>query len=68
MKGYGAIVGSRDRNLADRIVVTIESFDADDTKRSKKPHEFHLLTNKEQAAVLGNCLIEISGQTSVQLT
>lgn len=63
MQTQGALVGWVGHSLGDRVGLTIESFGSSEVEEFEHPDRFYLLMSAQQAAVLGNYLIEISGQT-----
>lgn len=64
MESHGALVGWTHQDLGDRVLLRLESVRSGAEADRKDPDLLRLLMTKQQAAVLGNYLIEISGQTA----
>ena len=65
MENHGALVGWTHNDLGDRVLLRLESFRSAAEADQKDPDLYRLLLTKQQAVVLGNYLIKISGQTGV---
>ncbi len=64
MESHGALVGWTHQDLGDRVLLRMQSIRSAAQADQKDPDLFQFLMTKQQAAVLGNYLIEISGQTA----
>ena len=63
MESYGALVGWTHHEAGDRILLRIESVRSAKAAERHDPDLFRFLMTKQQAAVLGNYLVQLSGQT-----
>jgi hypothetical protein len=63
MESYGALVGWVHHEAGDRILLRLESVQTTQAAESHDPDVFRFLMTKQQAAVLGNYLMRLSGQT-----
>lgn len=59
---YGALVGWTSDDLNDRIMLRLESFDAQDHRDPDDIHTHHLLMTKNQAVLLSNYLLKQIGE------
>lgn len=64
MDRHGALVGWTHHDLGHRVMLNIESFESAGNLDNAPPDHFRLIMTKQQAAVLGNYLVELSGQTA----
>lgn len=60
---YGALVGWVHHEAGDRILLRMESVQSTEAAARHDPDVFRFLMTKQQAAVLGNYLMRLSGQT-----
>ena len=63
MESYGALVGWTHQETGDRIMLRIESVRSKEAAERHEPDMFRVLMTKQQAGVLGNYLVGLSGQT-----
>ncbi len=63
MESFGALVGWTHQEAGDRIMLRIESVRSTEAAEKHNPDMFRFLMTKQQAAVLGNYLVGLSGQT-----
>lgn len=63
MESYGALVGWGHNEAGDRVMLRLESVQSREAAEKHDPDIFRLLLTKQQAAVLGNYLVRLSGQT-----
>jgi hypothetical protein len=63
MESYGALVGWTHHEAGDRILLRVESVRSTEAAEKHDPDLFRFLMTKQQAAVLGNYLVQLSGQT-----
>jgi hypothetical protein len=63
MESYGALVGWTHHEAGDRILLRVESVRSTEAAEKHHPDLFRFLMTKQQAAVLGNYLVQLSGQT-----
>ena len=63
MDAYGALVGWTHEDLGDRVVLRIQSMQSSAQVEDHEPDSLRLLMSKQQAALLGNNLMQIAGQT-----
>lgn len=61
---YGALVGWTSDDLNDRIMLRLESFDAQDHRDPDDIHTHHLLMTKNQAVQLSNYLLNQIGEAA----
>jgi hypothetical protein len=61
MESHGALVGWTHQDLGRRTLIRLESVRTRDAVDERDPDVFRVLMTKNQAAVLGNYLIEVSG-------
>jgi len=61
MESHGALVGWTHQDLGKRTLIRLESVRTREAADELNPDVFRVLMTKNQAAVLGNYLIEISG-------
>ena len=64
-ESYGALVGWGHHDAGDRVMLRIESVRSTEAADKHDPDMFRVLMTKQQAAVLGNYLVQLSGQTPV---
>jgi len=64
MDSYGALVGWTHEDLGDRVVLRIQSMQSSARVEDHAPDTLRLLMSKQQAALLGNNLMQIAGETS----
>jgi hypothetical protein len=62
MENYGALVGWVHNEAGDNILLRLESVKSNLAADRRDPDVFRVLMTKQQAAVLGNYLMQISGQ------
>ena len=65
LDNHGALVGWTHIDNADRIMLRIESVQSSDQVERRDPDLFRVLMSKQQALVLGNYLIQVSGERPV---
>ncbi|WP_160484572.1 hypothetical protein [Aurantiacibacter rhizosphaerae] len=65
VQNHGALVGWTSRITDERFILTIENFQIQDKKQRVEPEVFTLTMTNQQAALLGNYLLEKSGQSRV---
>jgi hypothetical protein len=65
MEGYGVLVGWVHHEAGNRILLRMESVQSTEAAERHDPDVFRFLMTKQQAGVLGNYLIGLSGQTHV---
>ena len=63
MQKHGALVGWTHQDMGGRVMLKIESYENAETMNQSAPDQFRLFMTKQQAAVLGNYLMDISGET-----
>jgi len=61
MESHGALVGWTHEDLGRRALIRIESVRTRAAADAQDPDIFRVLMTKNQAALLGNYLIEVSG-------
>ncbi|WFL76482.1 hypothetical protein P7228_10790 [Altererythrobacter arenosus] len=66
MESHGALVGWTHHDLGNRVMLKMESYHSAEDVDRVKPDQFRFLMTKQQAAVLGNYLMEISGESSAR--
>lgn len=64
MESHGALVGWTHEDLGDRILIRLQSLRSASEEDKADPDLLRLLMTKQQAAVLGNYLIESAGQVA----
>lgn len=64
METYGALVGWTHHDAGGRILLRLESVRSTAAADRHEPDLFRVLMTKQQAAVLGNYLMQISGQSA----
>jgi len=65
MERHGALVGWGHHDMGNRVMLKLQSFHSlEDKEQDGEPDQFRFIMSKQQAAVLGNYLMEISGQTA----
>lgn len=64
MESHGALVGWTHRSAGDHLMLSVESVRSKAAADRHDPDIFRFLMTKQQAAVLGNYLIELSGQSA----
>ncbi|MBL0914279.1 MAG: hypothetical protein IBJ13_01800 [Sphingopyxis sp.] len=65
MESFGALVGWDHHDAGDRILLRLESVQSSEAAKKRDPDLFRFLMTKQQAAILGNYLVRISGQPPV---
>ena len=65
MESFGALVGWDHHDAGDRILLRIESVQSSEAAKTHDPDLFRFLMTKQQAAILGQYLVRISGQPLV---
>ena len=65
MENHGALVGWTHHDIGDRLMLRLESVRSVASADTHDPDLLRLLMTKQQAAVLGNYLIRLSGQSAV---
>lgn len=63
MDMHGALVGWTYQDLGSRIMLNLESVASTDAARDHQPDILRILLTKQQAALLGNFLGDVSGAT-----
>lgn len=63
MDTYGALIGWTHQDFGDKLLIRLESVRSSDTEARADPDCTRILLTKQQAAVLGNNLMEIAGAT-----
>ena len=63
MDWYGALVGWTHEDLGDRVLLRVQSMQPSAQAEAHEPDTLRLLMSKEQAALLGNKLMQIAGET-----
>lgn len=61
MRTYGALVGWTSQDLGERVIVTIESVQSFEGNERDDPDTFALVMTTQQAALLGNYLLQKGG-------
>lgn len=65
MESHGALVGWTHHEAGDRLMLRLESVRSMEAAERRDPDLFRILMTKQQAAVLGNYLTQLSGQSAV---
>lgn len=65
VESFGALVGWDHHDAGDRVMLRLESVQSSEAARKHDPDLFRVLMTKQQAAILGQYLVRISGQTPV---
>lgn len=65
MESHGALVGWAQHDAGDRLMLRLESFQSKEDAARHEPDVFRFLMTKQQAAMLGNYLVQHSGQSAV---
>jgi hypothetical protein len=63
MQSHGALVGWSHQDLGERILLRLESFQSAADVEGHEPDVMRVLMTKNQAGVLGQYLVQASGQT-----
>lgn len=63
MESFGALVGWTHHDAGDRIMLRLGSVQTSEAAKKHDPDLFRFLMTKQQAAILGNYLVGISGQS-----
>ena len=63
MESHGALVGWTHQDAGDHLMLRVESVQSKAAADRLDPDIFRFLMTKQQAAVLGNYLIQLSGLT-----
>lgn len=64
MESYGALVGWTHQEIGDRVLLRLESVQSLEAANAHDPDLYRMMLTKQQAAVLGNFLLQISGSTA----
>ncbi|MGN7928964.1 hypothetical protein [Sphingopyxis sp. 22461] len=62
VENFGALVGWTHHDAGDRIMLRLESVQSSEAVKKHDPDLFRFLMTKQQAAILGNYLVRVSGQ------
>lgn len=62
MENHGALVGWTHQELGDRIMLRVESVRSIEAADKHEPDLMRFMLTKQQAAILGNYLLHISGK------
>ena len=65
MESFGALVGWDHHDAGDRIMLRLESVQSSEAAKAHDLDLFRILMTKQQAAILGQYLLRISGQSPV---
>ena len=65
MESFGALVGWTHHDAGDRIMLRLESVQSSEAAKKHDPDLFRCLMTKQQAAILGNYLVQLSGQPPI---
>lgn len=65
METFGALVGWDHHDAGERIMLRLESVRSSEAAQTHDPDLLRLLMTKQQAAILGQYLVRISGQAPV---
>jgi hypothetical protein len=65
MESFGALVGWTHQDAGDRIMLRLESVQSSEAARKHDPDLFRFLMTRQQAAILGNYLVQLSGQPPI---
>ncbi|NTZ43825.1 hypothetical protein G7A66_12165 [Altererythrobacter sp. SALINAS58] len=65
MESHGALVGWGHHSDGERLMLRVESMPSREAMEQRNPDVFRVRLSKQQAFLLGNYLIEQSGQTAV---
>ena len=65
VESFGALVGWGHHDAGDRIMLRLESVQSSEAAKKHDPDLFRFVMTKQQAAILGNYLVRISGQPPV---
>ena len=65
MESFGALVGWDHHDAGDRIMLRRESVQSSEAAKAHDLDLFRILMTKQQAAILGQYLLRISGQSPV---
>jgi hypothetical protein len=65
MESYGVLVGWVHHDAGERVMLRLESVQSMAAAEKHDPDVFRFLMTKQQAALLGNYLMRLSGQTIV---
>ena len=63
IESFGALVGWTHHDAGDRVMLRLESVQSSEAAKQNDPDLFRVLMTKQQAAILGQYLVRISGQT-----
>ena len=61
MESFGALVGWTHHDAGDRTMLRLESVLSSEAAKKHDPDLFRVLMTKQQAPILGNYLVQISG-------
>ena len=65
VESFGALVGWAHHDAGDRIMLRLESVQSSEAAKKLDPDLFRVLMTKQQAAILGNYLLQLSGQPPI---
>ena len=65
VENLGALVGWTHHDAGDRIMLRLESVQSSEAAKKRDTDLLRVLMTKQQAAILGNYLVRISGLTPV---
>jgi hypothetical protein len=65
MENHGALVGWGHYDNGDRLLFRMETVQSNEALNHHDPDVLRVLMSKQQAFVLGNYLINLSGQTAI---
>jgi hypothetical protein len=65
MENFWALVGWGHHDAGDRIMLRLESVQSSEAAKNHDPDLFRILMTKQQAAILGNYLVRLSGQSPI---
>ena len=65
MESFGALVGWTHHDAGDRIMLRLESVQSSEAAKQHDPDLFRFTMTKQQAAILGNYLVRLSGHSPV---
>lgn len=65
VESFGALVGWSHHDTGDHIMLRLESVQSSEAARKHDPDLFRCLMTRQQAAILGNYLVRLSGHSPV---
>lgn len=65
MESFGVLVGWTHHDAGNQVMLRLESVQSSEAAKKHDPDLFRCLMTKQQAAILGNYLVRLSGQTPV---